>query len=197
LSDLTKNEMIVKGVFEKQIETILYSLNQTSENIITLWINRIDLPIEYNSEAQDKIVNFLLENNKAINKIEFIDLIQYKTLFTSKQTDQRPLVTGMPDKLMIEELRQFLEVGNQRIESRTLDKFTILYFLPKNRGKNVLGVIYINTKTFIEQNLGPSFQQVALQSFNIQATHKKDNKILYSVGPVDEDLLETHSKDAW
>jgi two-component system, OmpR family, phosphate regulon sensor histidine kinase PhoR len=197
LSDLTKNEKIVKGVFEKQIETILYSLNQTSENIITLWINRIDLPIEYNSETQDKIVNFIFENNQAIYKIEFVDFKQSKTLFTSQRTDTIHFNTNRFDSQLIETLNEFFKEGNQRIESRSEGQFTILYFLPKNREKDVLGIIYINTKTFIEQNLGPSFQQVAQQSFNIQATDKNVDKILYSVGPVDEDLLETHTKNSW
>jgi two-component system, OmpR family, phosphate regulon sensor histidine kinase PhoR len=197
LSDLTKNEKIVKGVFEKQIETILYSLNQTSDNIITSWINRIDLPLDYNSEANDKIVNFLFENNQAINKIEFIDLNQGKTLFKSQRVDSIHIDSKIPEKGMIEELRKFLEDGYQRIDSRVNEQFTILYFLSKNRGKDVLGVIYIKTKTFIEQNLGPNIQQVAQESFNIKVTNIKDGKILYSFGPVDEDLLDSHTQTSW
>lgn len=197
LSDLTENEKIIKGVFEKQIETILYSLNQNSENIIRSWINRIDLPIEYNSEAHDKIVNFLFENNQAVHKIEFIDLNNNKILFSTARTDTIHFKNESIDQQLIETLNRFFQEGNQRIETRTEGQFTILYFLPKNRGKNVLGVIYINTKTFIEQNLGPTIQQVAQQSFNMKVINKNDNKILYSVGPVGENLLDSHSKVAW
>jgi len=197
LSDLTENEKIVKGVFEKQIETILYSLNQTSENIIRSWINRIDLPIEYNSETNDKIVNFLLENNQAIYRVDFLYLPNNKLLYTIQRDNTINFDTDKLDKQTIETLYRFYQEGNQRIESRSEGQFTILYFLPKNREKNVLGLIFINTKTFIEQNLGPSFQQVAQQSFNVKATNKKDGKILYSVGPANEDLLETHVKDSW
>jgi two-component system, OmpR family, phosphate regulon sensor histidine kinase PhoR len=197
LSDLTENEKIVTGVFEKQIETILYSLNQTSDNIIKSWINQIDLPTEYNSEIHDKIVNSIFENNQAIYKIEFVDLNRNKTLFKKQRTDSIQYLTQMPDGTIIEELKRLFADGYQRIESKSNGEFTNLYFLFKNREKDVLGVFYINTKTFIEQNLGPNIQQVAQQSFIIKVTSIKDNKILYSVGPIDEKLLDSQSRIAW
>jgi two-component system, OmpR family, phosphate regulon sensor histidine kinase PhoR len=197
LSDLTENEKIVKGVFEKQIETILFSLNQTSDNIIKSWINQIDLPTEYNSEIHDKIVNSIFENNQAIHKIEFVDLTQDKIIFKKQRIDSVQNLTQIPNEKVIDELKKLFADGYQRIESRSNGEFTNLYFLFKNRGKNVLGVIYINTKTFIEQNLGPNIQQVAQQSFIIKVTSIKENKILYSVGPIDENLLDSQTRAAW
>jgi len=197
LSDLTQNEKIVKGVFEKQIETILYSLNQSSENIITLWISRIDIPIEYNSVQQDKIVNFLFENNQTIHKVEFYDLHQHKTLFKRQRSDSTDSITEIPDKQKIEDLRRFLDEGYQRVESKKSGEFTILNFISKNRGKDVLGIIKIHTKTFIEQNLGPNIQQVAQQEFNIKVVDINENLDLYSVGIVDKNFADSHSQSSW
>ena len=197
LSNMTENEKIVKGVFDKQIETILYSLNQTSENVINQWVNRLDLPLDYNSDAQDKIVNFLFENNLAIDKVEFYDLSQHKYLFSRSRIDSIEYKSEIPDNKKIDELKKFLEDGYQRIESVRKNEYTTLIFLLKNREKNVLGTILIHTGTFIEQNLGPSIQQVAQQDFYINVTDRKLNSILYSVGPSSENFSNLHTLSSW
>jgi two-component system phosphate regulon sensor histidine kinase PhoR len=197
LSDLTENEKIVKGVFDKQIETILYSLNQTSENVISSWISRIDLPVEYNSETNSKIVNSICENNQAIYKIEFIDFANSKVLYNHQPIGSMYAESLIPDKQLTDDLRKNFNDGFQKVVGFKKDEFTILYFFSKNRGKNVLGAIWINTKTFIEQNLGPSIQQVAEQSFNINVSRNDDHKIVYSVGRVDGDLLNSHVQSSW
>ena len=103
LSELTENEKIVNGVFEKQIETILFSLNQTSENIISLWINRLDIPVDDNSAIQAEIVNNLFVNNKSIYKIEFIKIPEKKYISVFTRTDSVKIDDLFPADKSIDE----------------------------------------------------------------------------------------------
>ena len=179
LSELTENEKIVNGVFEKQIETILFSLNQTSENIISLWINRLDIPVDDNSAIQAEIVNNLFDNNKSIYKIEFIKIPEKKYISVFTRTDSVKIDDLFPADKSIDELKKYLGDGYQRIESMTDKQFTVLFFMLKNKQDDILGQIYIDTQEFIQQNLGGYIQQIAQQVFIIQVTDV-NNEILYT-----------------
>jgi two-component system, OmpR family, phosphate regulon sensor histidine kinase PhoR len=198
LTNLSENEKIVKNVFNKQIETILFTLNQTSENIIQNWITRLDLPMAADSVVMNGIVNNLLQNNPSIYKIEFFDIQKNQPALTYSRTGVPGEITFQPEKEKLDGLKEMMKNGYQRIESYSQKKLTILYFLFKNRGENVAGILYIDTKTFIEQNLGTRFQSVAQDAFSIQIVDTTQNRILYSIN--DErglDMLKAHRQKAW
>lgn len=198
LTNLSENEKIVRNVFDKQIESILFTLNQTSENIITTWTNRLDLPSEADSSVLNRIVENLLQNNPAIYKVEFLETQKDQTQFTFSRLDKNVEITFRADKDKLDELRNLIKDGYQRIESISQGEFTILYFLFKNRNKNEVGQLFIHTKTFIEQNLGPSFQSVAQDVFAVQIVETSDNTILYSYGlDNDSKMLDAHTQRAW
>jgi two-component system phosphate regulon sensor histidine kinase PhoR len=198
LTNLSENEKIVKNVFDKQLETILFTLNQTSENIVSNWMSRIDLPIESNPFIMKGIVDNLLQNNQAIYNIELVDVNSGLQQFEFIRSDTTKVNNFRPHRDKINSLTELLKDGYQRIESFSHGQFTILYFLFKNRDKNVAGILYIHTKTFIEQNLGASFQSVAQEAFNIQIVDKTEDRILYSVGDkTDTKMTGEHKQDAW
>jgi len=198
LTNLSENEKIVKNVFDKQLETILFTLNQTSENIVANWINRLDLPIEADSLIMQGIADNLLQNNQAIHKIELVDVNSGQSQFEFSRSDTIKVNTFRANQETLQALSGFLKDGYQRIESFSEGQFTILYFLFKNRENNIAGILYIHTKTFIEQSLGASFQSIAQEAFEIQIVDKTDDRILYSVGDkTDTKITGEHKQDAW
>ena len=48
-----KNEAIIRGTYENQLDAILYSVNQYSDDIISSWANRIRL--EVRESASDSL----------------------------------------------------------------------------------------------------------------------------------------------
>jgi two-component system, OmpR family, phosphate regulon sensor histidine kinase PhoR len=197
ISSMSENEKMVKEIFDKQIETILFSLNQTSENIFNLWVSRIDLPIETLSDKKNDNIQQLFQINQSIYNIELYNFSKKYNVYTHFLHDSLSYTAPYPDKETIDKLKDFLQAGYQRIEGVRDGEFTNLYFLPRNAGKNLIGIITIKTNTFIEQNLGANFQQVAQDIFTIQVFDQIDNIILYSVHSADEKFQDNHKQNSW
>jgi len=73
-ASLSDNESMVQMVFEKQVESILFSINQDTENTINQWINNLDLPVDYSGNLMEGITEKLFANNPALKQIEFRSL---------------------------------------------------------------------------------------------------------------------------
>lgn len=165
LANLTENEEIVQRVFNKQLETILYTINQNSENVIYSWINQIDLPVDLQSDIIVNIVNHLFENNQAIRQLSFysvdnLNLLAYYSDDNNRKVDK-------PNLQLANKLRKFADQKYQRIESVRNNEITNLYFMLKSGNNKILAGFSVLTNTFIEQNLKPGIQQISQDRFNI------------------------------
>lgn len=199
LTNLSENEKLVKSVFEKQIETILYSLNQATDNVVSNWVSRLDLPQEADTVVLNEIVNNLIQKNPSIYKVEFFSLLNNQPMYTySRQEEPSSGLTFLPDKNKLDSLRELIKQDYQKIESTTEGEFTILYFLFRNREKDTGCKLFMNTKTFVKQNLGPGIQAVARDVFTIQVVDKKEGRILYQAGEEPGfEMTNALSQDIW
>nr|HPR59921.1 hypothetical protein [Prolixibacteraceae bacterium] len=73
-SNLTENEEIVQQAFNQQLETILFTINQNSENVIMAWVNQLDVPLDCSGATIDSVLSQLMMNNVAIQEIVFFDI---------------------------------------------------------------------------------------------------------------------------
>jgi len=72
-SALSKNEQMVERVFSTQLETILFSVNQYSENVLRQWCQTLDQPMEVHGELMQPLVTGLFQNNQALLGVRFLD----------------------------------------------------------------------------------------------------------------------------
>jgi two-component system phosphate regulon sensor histidine kinase PhoR len=167
-SELNENEALVQNVYEQQLETILFTINQNSENIIYSWINRVDIPVELRSEIMEQIVNRLLQYNTSISQIAFFDIGTGEE--TARYPDSPIEKIKQPDRILIRKLTTFMDQNYQRIEGVNEGEFTTLYYILRSSDNTCMGAFKIHTNTFIDQNLGPGIQQISQNRFNISIT---------------------------
>ncbi|WP_430972650.1 sensor histidine kinase [Sunxiuqinia rutila] len=178
-SALTKNEQMVERVFSTQLESILYSINQYSENIVVQWSQSLDQPIAPEDELMQEIVDNLFQNNAAIRAVRFLDLkaSQEEAVYFS---DSVFSLNVWPEKAEVEQLQTYLDANYQRIKEAQWQDDLLLYFLPKNRSGEQLCQLVVDPRTFMEQNLGPMIQQVAQDLFYIAISDSLTGYVVYA-----------------
>lgn len=178
-SNLTENEEIVQQAFNQQLETILFTINQNSENVIMAWVNQLDVPLDCSSATIDGVLSQLMMNNVAIQEIIFFDI---KTRQKIKQHSRmQPLRIGEPSEEMFNSLERSLLQGYRKVDTHNAGEFTVLTFRLKAVKPQVLVTITLNNKTFIEQNLGSGIQQIAQNRFSVSITDTLSRQVFYAV----------------
>lgn len=197
LTSLNKNEAVVEQVFSKQLESILFSINQHSENVIKQWVNKINIPVSSESDVMQKITTQLLENNIAIHQINFINADNFEILAEYCLQDGSIKSFPFPEKRKIDELKEFLANNYQKIEPLPLNGKLALYFLTQQSEQYILVLLVIDPLTFVQQNMRTEIQQIARDLFYIQILGKKGGSVMFSTEEVNTVSAAMQSSDLW
>ena len=185
-ASLNEYEKEINKIYVQQLETIIYSVNQYSEDVVTSWINRIiqDLTskkanLENINAHQEILISTILANVEE-NKIKIFskDSVQnnaYLDVVSKVLTEKKPL---------IQKLRNYLESGYQKIEpigSITNDNKNLCLFpLRKNEIGWEIGGIIFDPSIFIQQALASKILQAAGDEFILAVINNNNNKIVFS-----------------
>lgn len=193
---LNKNEKIVEDVFSQQLESILFSINQNTENIIKQWSTQLSVPVESGNEIMEDIALRLLENNTPIEKISFYDADTRQILSTYSLRQETMPETELPNEAKIDEMKGFMGNNYQKVESEQSDEKLNLYFLTFHSERFKLIRLLIDPKLFVQQLIRPQIQQVAQDLFYIEVRQTKTESIEFATDEalVNPDLLRT---DLW
>ncbi|SFE66061.1 sensor histidine kinase [Sunxiuqinia elliptica] len=191
-SALSKNEEMVERVFSTQLESILYSINQYSENVVQQWSLSVDQPVEPQSELMEGLVDNLFQYNAAVQAVRFIDLEskQQEAIYFNDSIFE---LSVWPDEEQVEQLQAYLESSYQQIRVDVWHESLLLYFLPRNgQGKQACQLV-VEPSTFLMRNLSPIIQKVAQDLFYVSITDSISGQTIYTTGD-EGDLSDSWSK---
>lgn len=194
-ANLTENEAIVQQAFDQQLETILFTINQNSENYVVAWLNRLDLPVDCNGAIMKNIIAQLFQNNRAIKEISFFDS-NNNELILSELNGDGSLLEKLDNKI-ISDLKRKYEQGYRRVEAFRNGDYTFFYFIIKTINKPVIGGIAVHSKTFVEQNLSPGIQQIAQNKFSISVVDTVKGTTMLSNNSEPENPKTVHRQELW
>ncbi|UII22087.1 sensor histidine kinase [Fulvivirga ligni] len=186
---MTKDEEVINQIYQKQLDAILFSVNQYSDDVTSSWISKIE-------SQQDVLDSLGFEEILHSTSISFIFFVDSAGGEAPKIIADMPLgnsdLSANIDALIrehtaeIDRLKRYKEVGFQKIEplDARLPNFEnlaiLLFILDKPlHGKSVCGVV-INPEDFIINMLRPKIQTVAEDRFLITAFKKENNRIIYT-----------------
>ncbi len=196
-SKLSNNEKMVERVFSTQLESILFSVNQYSENVLRQWSQSLDQPGDPSGSVVHALADNLLQNNQAIQGIRFLNLDNRTVSTEVLRNGDHINFKGWPTSSHIETMREYLKNNYQRLNAIPDGKYIIYCFLPRNQHGQQACQLLVDLKTFIDQNLSSQIQQISHELFYIRIKNKKDSKLLYATdeGPEPSDSLQT--ADMW
>lgn len=204
INSLTSNEQIIERIYNNQVEAILFSVNQFSEDIVGSWRSKIRVirDIKNNKSMEIEMRKFLLQN-ASVKFIFFDDSTNYKTLFTLEQGPHIDIIKIVEDEFLqneskIERLFNYSREGYNKIEPISINMkntSAVISIIELSGGKEILGLA-IDPQLFIRQILNPKIQSISRNEFIISVFNKMSRENIYSTEQIDVNKLQ-NEKSLW
>ena len=213
ISSLNKDERMIDNIYQKQLEAILFSVNQYSDDALSHWISKIEIGIA-GGEKNDlpSTTENLLALNSSIRAVFMVDTTAEKSVtrvFMLDTLSVDSLRSAISKNLsqnsdQIQQLVKYKKSGFQKAgvgkqSWRGAENFQLLFFIVDGtRGQQVAGLV-INPFTFIEDLVGPRLQTISKDQFILSAFDKSTGRLIYSTLQNDTASLASASlsKDLW
>ncbi len=199
---------MIDSIYTRQLETVLFSINQYSDDVVSGWTSDID-EIKKNDDnlEMEKIIDFL-QGHRSIDFIFFTDTMSLLSIYPGKLYQDsvqkfEPLIEEMiiANELDIKRLLQYIKSGYRKIQPVDINLPNQSLFLFSTLGsghKNSICGFIVNTEGFIKENLGPKIQSVAQNTFFISVFDLKSNAEVYSNELAgDQEKNIEHKKTLW
>ncbi len=190
ISTLGEYEEMITRVYEQQLETILFSINQYAWDFVNTWITKIQNSLTLGNKSETKeSIQQILQTNTSIAYIAISDTMMMKPEFfyrdkmggfdsnAFKYISIKDITVGKILKLSKQGYRKVETILEEESADSTL---TLFYVQPLSGKLKVLVAIVIQPTTFISDVLGPKLEDIAGTQFLINVFNKTNNNILYS-----------------
>ena len=204
---LNESEKEINKIYIQQLETIIYSINQYSEDVISNWSNEIKIILADKEESiTSKFADFLTENS-SIKSILILDEIFNSTAIYGKLSlsEKKKLLESVKtsiveNKTVLEKLVTYLNVGYQKVEAigKISDRNLNLgiFAIKNNQKKIIFCAIVFEPNEFVNQNLVSKISQACGDEFVLAVVNDSDNSIIHSCDKIEISQL-TLLKPLW
>jgi two-component system phosphate regulon sensor histidine kinase PhoR len=185
IGNLRQNERVIQNIYKNQLDAILFSINQYSDDIVSNLASRIESNLNNNksdSGGVSKIINEYQVNSliQFDKKLGFISSEPYSYRDSTLLSDIRAMIEN--NYQVIVQLRTYLKGGYRKIisiGSTSKDLQCIVFLTPVNN-EEVINVLVIDPVKFISKVLDPKIQEIAKGKFHIAAYHAGDDQPFYT-----------------
>ncbi len=188
INTLSEREKVIEEIYGNQLDAILFSVNQYSEDVVSNWRSKVDLSLtEYYKRPElfkAKIDSFI-NINSAIKSIAFFDNLKEKNVseyYNGGEPDRTVGVSALKNILKensakIKRLYTYKRGGYAKIEPLAMDstgRNMFLLFLPDDPAgiKNIC-IIVMDPARFARDVLGTKFKSIAENKFIITCSSVK------------------------
>lgn len=197
---LNKNEALVRETYQNQLDAILYSVNQYSDDIVSSWANRIRMqpPSFGDSTGQYELkLQEILNQTDVVQYVYFSDMKGHSVLYNLSGNEKsldtiRSAMDGIvqKEKERIIKLAEYEEAGFRKMEAIdervANNSIPIVFVRDKGASHFSIGAMIIDLPAFIQQNLGPKMQAISQGKFIISALQSEKDSLVYSTAPLNQ-----------
>jgi two-component system phosphate regulon sensor histidine kinase PhoR len=205
IGSLSSSERVIEEIYNNQLDAILYSVNQFSEDVVSSWTNKININSVLETLRPEQFAEELkkLQRENPIKQIFIVDDLKLDNLrifsppspeikkislendATSEDAKFRSavksLVRNNTNKII--RLYTYRRGGYRKIESvqtNLSDNSILLIFLLDNEDKppRICGM-FVDPINFIRRTLGPKLQEVSQGKFIISVMRGENNQRVY------------------
>jgi two-component system phosphate regulon sensor histidine kinase PhoR len=179
ISTLNETEAMVSQLYERQLDAVLFSVNQYLLDVVSSWATQIE------SELPAGDVERIIRSQTAIVSIVVTDtsLSRMRSLphgmTTAEQTVRR-------QKETVERLSRYRTVSYRKLEPVIdTDSTLLILFIPSSAPSAVIG-ISVNTNRFISDVVGRKLSDIAQNDFIIAVVQQSTRAMVFSTSAVDD-----------
>ncbi|MFH1194164.1 MAG: ATP-binding protein [bacterium] len=181
-----ENEEVIREIYTNQLEAILFSVNQYSDDVVSGWSDDIKNILKYSPVQKDTSVynkcKEFFQLNRSVRRIVIIDSSDYKYITSlpregvdeQRETVEKIISLAKENEKTIRRLFTYSRSGYGKIEpvnTHDILEEQVHFFIidGENNSKNVCALL-INSRDFINSVLGPKIREIAQEKFIISAS---------------------------
>lgn len=192
LSLLNQNEKMVRETYRNQLDAILYSVNQYSDDLINSWANRVRQELQRTDEwLPDWSIRLqtVLNQREVVPYVYLTDLQGNSKLVSLAEDTTADLSTTEMDMVMKKEaetitrLIKYESAGFRKAEAlnyRVLGRYVPVLFTLDPAGEYKAAVLLLDVRLFIVNSLAPKMQTISQEEFIISALKVDGDTVIYS-----------------
>jgi len=200
---IKKNEAVIEKIYAQQMDAVLFSVNQYSNDIMVGILNKLESSVSLNNlneiETMSNLLyhqgfhSFFLKSLKNSN-------IENRKFNTLKIPDEKinAVLDSIFEKnhLIISQLDGYFNSGYRRIEPVALIKidhniYQIIYAMLNVEGENTLFTGLVPPLWFVQEVLSPKMQQIGNEELILTLQTESDEQLLFSTDSLVNDILIT------
>ncbi len=212
ISSLNKDEEMIEDIYQKQLEAILFSVNQYSDDAVNSWVSKIELGNNIKENKNSSALHNLLMLNSSIHLAFIVDTLNEKSnihIFSLDSTQTDSLYSSIQESLQqntltLQQLIKYKKSGFRKTEVikhnlKHVEYFQMLTFVIEGPQHLQIAGLLINPQIFIEDIVGPRLQTVSKDQFILSVFNKSSNTPIYSTQINDTVSVNTSvlAKDLW
>ena len=187
IGNLRKNEEVIQEIYKNQLDAILFSINQYSDDIVGNLASKIEHSMSSNKPEDIRKLNTLIREMPPVismlffdEKMNFLGSVPGNTVDSKMQKEI--LASLKNNKKTLLRLSTYLRGGYRKIETigNTDNGIQWIVFLSSVNGKEIINVLVIKPEAFISQVLDPKMQEIARGKFYIAAYRDGEEEPFYS-----------------
>jgi len=193
---LNQNEKVIEKIYSNQLDAILYSVNQYSEDIVSSWASKVDIFLDEISQMNEKEISgsvdsfynqlpslfvvFIADgiNDRHIELLGWDENNNYISVDYNQFNSQAHNLLQKNESL-VKRLFTYEQAGYRKLEpvkSDSSEDDSILLFIEDSpKGENKIAGLVIKPKEFIYRILSPKIQEIAQQEFVISVFNPAEN----------------------
>jgi two-component system phosphate regulon sensor histidine kinase PhoR len=172
ITTLNETEEILNTVYSRQLDAILFSVNQYILDVSSGWASQIERELSGQFKQ-------LLKSNPSLESIIIADTsLQTIVSVPSSRFSAAEVLT--PHRAMIERLLRYQEASYRKLEPIMLsDSLMMLVFIPSSQQNRVAGIV-VNTRRFIADVIGRKLFELSRNDFILAVVYQPENTIVFS-----------------
>ncbi|MGE5846825.1 MAG: sensor histidine kinase [Ignavibacteria bacterium] len=215
ISRLSESEEVLEEIYSNQLEAILFSVNQYSEDVVSNWQSKINLILTEEYEHPDHFMrkmDSLLNINKTINSVFFFDDIDMKKTFEFYADTAE--AAGKQNSIYLSGIKKLLKLNKEKLlklytykrggynkiwplENESSDSSTVLLFLSEDPGKvKNICILVINPLKFVRDVLGTKIKEIAGDKFIITCSEINSDSFVFASEHIRNPKVE-QKKNLW
>ncbi len=215
ISSLNKDEKMIQDIYQKQLEAILFSVNQYSDDVLNNWISHIEGGLSEATEPDSvpRKIKTIFGVNEAIVGVFVSDTIEQNPVLKFFSPDdpvvkvRRSAIDSalVVNRVLIGQLAGYKRSGFQKIVAFTFPPCGstnlqgLIFIVENSARRQVVAGVLLDPEVFIEQLVGPRLQVIAKDQFVLSAYNKSQSAPFYST--LNTDTVGVRSailtKDFW
>jgi two-component system phosphate regulon sensor histidine kinase PhoR len=195
LAELNKNENIVRETYQNQLDAILFSVNQYSDDIIANWANLIRQQRREQSDANfESQLPGIIKQADVVRYVYLSDLKGKSVAYQLHADDPPPEEVKPKLDIVIKEnidqctrLIDYAEAGFRKMQAVDTpvygESIPIIFALDGSEWDYQIGMVVVDLPTMIKNNLAPKMQAISQGKLITSAFRVADDSLIYSTEP--------------